>query len=245
MGLRLRNATSVLAPAARPESSAPAGGQPPCHADLIDLLIGEAGPDHGAPDIVLLAYAAPDDNPYKTVSTYLNMMTGGGAHSVALCGQGLGAPFTGLRIADAYERAGQSSRSLVVIVESPTPGPDGHAPGSAVLLDLGSEPGTGFGIDAVELTDAPGELAARLAASVPGQGRLLIVCGPGSPAVDPPPGADLRRVPADGGYCTRAWLALARHWREWQAAYPVIALCDADPGSGAVQLAVLRQPRPS
>ncbi|MFF4412799.1 hypothetical protein ACFYY8_09710 [Streptosporangium sp. NPDC001559] len=215
------------------------------HANLIDRLVERASLAAFGPDLALLTYAVPDDFPYKTVSTYLNTVTGGKAHSVALSGQGLGAPFTALRVASAYERTGQSLRSLVAVVECATPAdadrPEPAEVDSGVLLAFDGQPGTGV-VDTVYLFDRPQELASRLAELVPESGRLLVVLGPGGdPAVVPDSGSDLHRAAA-GSYCTSVWLALARHWAVWEGVYPVVALCDTDPVSGTSHLAVLRNP---
>jgi hypothetical protein len=232
MALRLRAAALTVEP--------PRKGRG--HADLVDMLVGQVPPGADGPDLVLLAYAAPDVTSPKTVVSYLNMLTGGSAHSFALSGQGLGAPFTALRIASAYERTGRCSEFLLAVVEQGAPAhrDRAHAPrtDSGVLLAFDRSPGFGV-LTSVYSAEYTEELGPRLAALTAGAGRLLVVLGPGAdPAVLPPGRADTHQVPA-GNYCTSVWLALAGHLPKWQEAYDAIALCDTDPRFGTSYLAVL------
>lgn len=209
-------------------STQPAG-EPVGHKEIVDLLLARLPPDLPPPDLVLLSYAAPDVNGNQTVASYLNMRTGGQAHSFAVSGQGLGGPFSALRVARAY--AAQARTSVLAIVECRTP--DGldaprAATGALLAFDAGAgpvvEPATGG-----QLADLAGD-----------GGPLLAVLGPTADpaALGVPAGADVHRVPA-GGYCTSVWLALARHWTTWSATYAVIALCDTDPLHGTGHVAVL------
>lgn len=224
MSLRLRSVAGV---------SATSGSERPVpHAALVDQLVAKVPADALSPDLALLAYTAPDAYPYKCVATHLNYRAGGKAHSVALTGQGLGAPFTALMAAAAYERAGRSTRSLIAIVESAEPGLAGSDSGVLLACEAGDGPWTVAEVAAFETS---GELTAGL-------GRLpedtLHVLGPG---IAPPGGrADVHRAEL-GSYCTRVWLAMARNWDAWSRSRTVIALCDADVLTGARHLAVFRQ----
>ncbi|WP_159400923.1 hypothetical protein [Streptomyces sp. NRRL B-24484] len=264
MTLRLRTAVSVLTPSLPVPASRPAAsdgvddavvtvggtpdrgpdGQPaPAgHTRLVDLLVDQVPETGTGPDLVMLAYARPEDSGFKTVASYLNLRTGGDAHSFALCGQDLGAPFSAMRVAGAYERTGQSKRSLLAILDcapaDEVTGADGPSNDSGVLLtfDTGAGPGT---VDTV-VSVGSGELAARLAELVPDGGRLLVVLGPdGDPGAVPAQGADLHRAPREGRG-TGVWSALVRHWSEWEGAYPVVVLCDTETASGTSHLLVLR-----
>ncbi|MCU7825072.1 hypothetical protein [Kitasatospora sp. DSM 101779] len=264
MTLRLRTAVSVLTPSAPAPASrlgAPDGGDdavvevggtpdhepdgqpaPTGHARLVDLLVDQVPEADTGPDLVLLAYARPEASGFKTVASYLNMRTGGDAHSLALCGQGLGAPFSAVRVAGAYERTGQSSKSLLAILDcAPADAadrPDASPADSGVLLTFD----TGSGAGAVDTVVSVGsaELASRLAELVPEGGRLLVVLGPGGdPGAVPAQGADLHRASGEG-HGTGVWSALVQHWTEWESAYPVVVLCDTDPGSDTSHLLVLR-----
>ncbi|MDD1063730.1 hypothetical protein NMG29_37165 [Streptomyces cocklensis] len=222
-GLRL---VSALGARTRPERPA---GEPAGHKEIVDLLVDQLPRDLPPPGLVLLSYAAPDVNGNQTVASYLNMRTGGQAHSFAVSGQGLGGPFSALRVARAY--AGEAGTSVLAIVECRTPdGLDAPQEATGVLLAFGGAAGP-----LVEPAAAD-----RPAALLREHGRLLVVLGPTADpaALGVPAGADVHRVPA-GGYCTSVWLALARHWTRWSATYPAIALCDTDPLHGTGHVAVL------
>jgi hypothetical protein len=221
------------------------------HAVLVDRLVAQVLRADLDPDLSLLAYAAPDAYPHKCVATYLNHLTGGKAHSAGLTGQGLGAPFTALRVADAYARTGQSSRPMIVVVESAAPasgdrsGPTEMAPelDSGVLLafGVGDEPWT---VAEVAAFETRGGLTQRLRCLARAEDETLYVLGPALDddfAGDFAPGdghAEVHRVQA-GSYCTSVWLALASHWDAWSRSRRVIALCETDPLTGASHLAVL------
>jgi len=225
------------------------------HAELVDRLVAKVPRAVLDPDLALLAYAAPDLHPYKLVATHLNYVTGGKAHSMALSGQGLGAPFTALRVAAAYERTGRSSRSLIVIVESAA-GTQVDSVDSGVLLAFGTDDGL-WAVEDVAAFDARAELAerlgrlgrlARLARLARDAEGVLLVLGP-TVADDPRVSASVSRHAEvhraeDGGYCVSVWLALARNWDDWSRSRPVVALCESDPVTGTSHLAVLRR-RPS
>jgi hypothetical protein len=208
------------------------------HAELVDRLVAKVPRAVLDPDLALLAYAAPDRHPYKLVATHLNYVTGGKAHSVALSGQGLGAPFTALRVAAAYERTGHSSRSLVVIVESAA----GTQVDSGVLLAFGTDDGL-WAVEDVAAFEARAELAERLGRLARDADGVLLVLGP---AVADDLGASAGRHAEvhraeDGGYCISVWLALAGNWDDWSRSRPVVALCESDPVTGTSHLAVLRR----
>jgi hypothetical protein len=210
-------------------ASTPQDGAAVGHKEVVDLLVAGLPQDLPPPGLVLLSYAAPDVNGNQTVASYLNMRTGGQAHSFAVSGQGLGGPFSALRVARAY--AAEAGTSVLAVVECRTPdGVGAPLAATGALLAFGSgegpvvEPATG------------GQLAALAQES----GPLLAVLGPtaDAEALGVPAGADVHRVAA-GGYCTSVWLALARHWPRWSQTYPAIALCDTDPLHGTGHVAVL------
>ncbi len=268
MTLRLRTAVSVLEPSvpAPGSRSAAAGGgddavvavggtpdhepgeQPAAtgHTRLVDLLVDQVPEAAMGPDLVLLSYARPEVSGFKTVASYLNLRTGNEAHSFALCGQDLGAPFSAMRVAGAYERTGRSSKSLLAILdcapddaaEQAAEQLDGSPADSGVLLTFDTSTGPGA-VDSVGSVGSA-ELASRLADLVPDRGRLLVVLGAGGdPGAVPPEGADLHRV-SSAGRSTGVWTALVQHWTEWERGYPVVVLCDTEPGSGTSHLLVLR-----
>ncbi|MFI5688935.1 hypothetical protein [Streptomyces sp. NPDC051636] len=264
MTLRLRTAVSVLKPPAPAPASRPAasdGGEdavvavgetpdhepdgqpaPTGHTRLVDLLVDQVPETAMRPDLVLLTYARPEASGFKTVASYLNLRTGGDAHSFALCGQDLGAPFSAMRVAGAYERTGQNSKSLLAILDcAPADAAeqlDGSPADSGVLLTFDTSPGPGT-VDTV-VSAGSVELAARLTELVPDSGRLLVVLGPGGdPGAVPAQGADLHRASSEG-YGTGVWSALAQHWTQWESAYPVVVLCDTELSSDTSHLLVLR-----
>lgn len=247
MSLHMRAAVAVLGTPGVP-------GTTP-HAELVERLVAQVPRAVLDPDLALLAYAAPDAYPYRTVATYLNHLTGGKAHSAALTGQGLGAPFTALRVAAAYASTGQSSRSVIVAVESAATasgdrsGPPEMAPemDSGVLLAFGAgdEPWT---VEDVAAFETRGDLTQRIRRLSRAEDEALYVLGPAVDddfAGDLAPGgrhAEVHRVQVQAGsYCTGVWLAMARHLDAWSRSRRVITLCETDPVTGASHLAVLRQ----
>ncbi len=233
MVLRLRAVSHTRQP---PRSDGRTG-----HGDLVDRLV-EQMPAPPRPDLVLMAYAVADLTSPKTVVSHLNMVTGGSAHSLALSGQGLGAPFSALRVADAYERAGRCSEFLLAVVEQAAPAKSGGPTVDSGVL-LAFDRSAGFGaLATVGCLEKPGELADRLAGLRSPGGRLLVVLGPGADD-DVLPGADMdvHQVPP-GSYCTSVWLAVAKHLAEWQGGYDTVALYDTDQRSPSYRsyLAVLK-----
>ncbi|TDC41581.1 hypothetical protein [Micromonospora sp. KC213] len=215
--------------------------------ELAEELIGRCPSPIGVPDLLLLAYGLPDRYPLKTVTTRLNALMGGHSRSFAVSEQGLRAPFTALRIAEAHHRAGQAT-SLALFVCEQTTLPyrdplvhDTPLVDSAVLLYFGTGTGTGFRFVGTEATGdgVPlGELLASRRPALP-PGPALLVAGPW-PAADQLDAVDLpvhRCEP--GSYCTSVWLDLARHHEEWARRYASLVLCDTDPRTGRSQLAVL------
>ncbi|WP_052441696.1 hypothetical protein [Streptacidiphilus anmyonensis] len=216
----------------------PAGSDalPLFHADLVDRLLTVAPqPAEPGPDLVVLVNAAPDTQGHKTTASWLNLRTGGAAHSFALTGQGVGGPFTALRVADACARTGRGGSALLAVVECA--GADGASDASGVLLRLDDRAGGA----AVEVAAVPTkELAGELAALVPERGQLLLVLGPGTdPGVAPGERTEVRTAPETSS-CTAVWRVLATKWAASRDRCPVVALCAADPVTATTHLAVLR-----
>ncbi len=64
--------------------------------------------------------------PFTAVAPYLTDRLGGRAANFAIAQQGLAAPFTALRIASAYARAGRAAEVVIAVLEQttlPTPFP--------------------------------------------------------------------------------------------------------------------------
>ncbi|NGM14111.1 hypothetical protein O3597_07340 [Verrucosispora sp. WMMA2044] len=215
--------------------------------ELAEELMDRRPSPFGPPDLLILAYGLPDRYPLKTVTTRLNALFGGRSHSFAVSEQGLQAPFTALRVAEAYTRSGKKA-SLALFVCEQTTLPyrdplvhDTPLLDSGVLLyfDTDSRSGFRFTASRVAGADVPlGDLLAGHRTALP-PGPTLLVAGPW-PADDQLSGVDLpvhRCQP--GGYCTSVWLDLARHHEEWATRYANLVLCDTDPRTGRSQLAVL------
>ncbi|MDG4773647.1 hypothetical protein [Solwaraspora sp. WMMD792] len=219
--------------------------------EMAEELMERCPSPFGTPDLLILAYGLPDRYPLKTVTTRLNALFGGRSRSFALSEQGLRAPFTALRVADAYARSGKAA-SLALFVCEQTTLPyrdplvhDTPLLDSAVLLyfdtdnDTGARSGFRFRTARAAGVDVP--LSDLLADQRPGlpPGLALLVAGPWPPD-DQLGGVGLpvhRCQP--GGYSTSVWLDLARHHDEWVDRYASLVLCDTDPRTGRSQLAVL------
>ncbi|ALG10439.1 hypothetical protein [Kibdelosporangium phytohabitans] len=191
----------------------------------------------GRPDMVIVTYGMPDWYPFKTISAYLDYLLGGGSTNFGVSDQGLRAPFTALRIGEAYARSGRCETLALFVVDQTTFGYEvplvqdlqdsgvfllfGPA-GSLELSELRS------GTDVVELLGDPGD-------------DTLVVAGPWIDA-DKLDRFTVHQVPA-GSYCTSVWLALAEHHQEWADRYQSVVLCDTDPRTGRSEIAVLRPSR--
>lgn len=265
----LESATAVIAPEPRPYQDDPKSlrffgdlfepfGQRPdeellragthiSHRDLLDTLLpADVTPEPA--DLVIVAHGLPDLLPFAANASHLNLRFGDQAHSFAISGQGLAAPFTALRIVAAYQAAGKAERAAVAVLEQttlPTPHPLVSPYGlvdSGVLLvfarsgDLAVErvrtlpSGTAVLDDLRALTESDPQ-------------GTLVVCGPSGPggAADPglPTGTTVHRA-APGAYCTSVWLELARARRQWSRMYRRVVLTDVDPRTGDGHVAVLR-----
>jgi hypothetical protein len=222
---------SVLAPYdMRFDPSWTAGGTNLTFLDLAEGVLGAVQGPAPDPDLLILAYALPDPHGLeKTLAAHLNRVLGGRSMSFAVSEQGLGAPFTALRVAGAYLESGRCRSAALFILEQtsfPYPEPfvrDADLVDSAVLLTLGAE--GGWKVTAA----APDEHAPD----------TLVVTGSwigsGDTASD---GPKVHRAPP-GSYCTGVWLELARHAAEWAESYRTIVLRDTDPRTGVGHVATL------
>ncbi|MFF4870027.1 hypothetical protein [Streptomyces sp. NPDC000961] len=264
-GLAVRAGASVRAPGARePDDRAAAlgyfrdllapfgekpdeelfdGGPHVRHRDLADLLVADEGVGGSRPDLLIVTHALPDVVPFTAVAPYLTDRLGGRAANFAIAQQGLAAPFTALRIASAYEKAGRATEVVLAVLEQttlPTPFPlvrDTPLTDSAAALVLGTgeDGGDGDGLRFVRAHSA-GSAADALGREAGGDGTLLVL-GPWVDGDVPGHSGPVHRV-APGGYCTSVWLDLADHWREWARDHRRIVLCDTDPRSGRTHVAL-------
>nr|WP_157528931.1 hypothetical protein [Kibdelosporangium sp. MJ126-NF4]CEL20848.1 (S)-2-hydroxy-acid oxidase [Kibdelosporangium sp. MJ126-NF4]CTQ98347.1 (S)-2-hydroxy-acid oxidase (EC 1.1.3.15) [Kibdelosporangium sp. MJ126-NF4] len=188
------------------------------------------------PDLILLAYAIPDLHPLRTVSAYVNHLLGGQARSMAISEQGLRAPYTALRVADAAHRGGGCDQALILVLEQttlPYRDPLVHdTPLSDTAVALLLEPADTAGWQR-PWSGTPDQLTAMIDES----DGCLVVAGPW---VRTDRSANVHRC-AEGTYCTSVWLALAENHHRWRDQYTSILLADVDPRTGhahAVRLEV-------
>jgi hypothetical protein len=206
------------------------------HKDLADRLAADESMTGRQADLVVVAYALPDVHPFTAVASHLNMVFGGTAQSFAVSEQGLAAPFTALRIVEAFQRSGRAGSAVVTVLEQttlPTRHPllaEHQLVDSGVMLALGT--GDGLRVRGVETHDDESAIMARLRDLAD---EALLVLGPWLPATQFP---RQQRV-APGSYCTSVWLELARHWRQWQGQGTPVVLADLDPLTGRGAQAIL------
>jgi hypothetical protein len=201
------------------------------------------------PDLLILAYGLPDLYPLKSTTAYLNNLLGDRSRSFAVAEQGLRAPFTALRIADAYVRAGRYSDLALFVCEQtslPYHDPLVHETplrDSAVLLyfDNSAEGAFRFLGTTRGAAGTGPETVVKPYLSYADSERTLLVTGPW---VAQEPTASLvphvHRV-SPGTYCTSTWLDLARHHENWAREFDAVVLCDTDPRTGLSQAALLCQ----
>ncbi|MFG3051486.1 hypothetical protein ACGFZP_11155 [Kitasatospora sp. NPDC048239] len=218
-------------------------GRKVSHTDLVDLLVAGLPADLRRPDLLILANALPDLFQHQAVACHLNHLTGGQALAFAVQGQGLGAPFTALRIAQAYTASGRCHTPWIAVLEQTTlpyhdPVVHDGAPlsDSGVLLsfDRGACPWQVRTVTEI----APGEKpAVRLPELLEGADRPLAVLGPWVERDLDLPVAN-HRV-GTGGYATSVWLELGRHRDRWAEDHDLLLLCDTDPRTEVTHVALL------
>ncbi|MFE7551886.1 hypothetical protein [Streptomyces gardneri] len=219
------------------------------HRDLVDLLVADEGVGRSRPELLVVTHALPDVVPFTAVAPHMTDRLGGRAANFAIAQQGLAAPFTALRIASAYHRAGRAAEVVIAVLEQttlPTPFPlvqDTPLIDSAAALVLGAEAGAGTGAeDGLRFVRAHAAASAAEALGADALGRdlgeegTLLVLGPWVTG-DVPESPAVHRV-APGSYCTSLWLELADHWQEWRENHRRIVLCDTDPRSGRSHVAL-------
>ncbi|RFU83332.1 hypothetical protein DY218_28265 [Streptomyces triticagri] len=211
------------------------------HRRLAELVTDADGVRDSRPQLIVVAHALPDVVPFTAVAPHLTERLGGDAVNFGLSQQGLGAPFTALRIAAAHVRSGRATDVCVAVLQQTTLPTELPPLGRGQLTD-----------SAAALLLRTGPSAGRLELAGAGQGpppptppgRTLHVLGPAPDDSDLPHGVDLHHS-APGSYCTAVWLELAAHWREWQDTYDTVVLRDTDPRTGAAHHAVFRAAAPA
>ncbi|MEE1827970.1 hypothetical protein PUR61_38205 [Streptomyces sp. BE20] len=217
------------------------------------------GLEHPLPplDRLVLAYHLPDLSVVEVAGCYLAERCPGGPEVFSVAGQGVGAPFTALRILAGLRRTGGLAEGAVLVLDQSTlpyadpdtrpgddcavlvhtAGPDAEAGGPAGdgPAGDGTAPGDAELDFVTERSVDPNTALGELARQAPGvrivAGRML------ADRLDPALRAscDLVEGAADR-LCTSAWAALAEHWTPDR--YTVIA--DYDPHSGRLFQAGLR-----
>lgn len=218
-----------------------------CFSQLAEAVLAPLSTVVTQPDLLILAYGLPDLYPLKSTTSYLNHLLGDRSRSFAVAEQGLRAPFTALRIADAYARAGRYADVALFVCEQTTL--PYHDPlvhdtplrDSAVLLyfDDSAEGAFRFAGTTRGAVGAGAETVVKPYLSSVDVDRTLLVTGPWVP-----PEAAAALVPhvhrsAPGTYCTSTWLDLARHHEDWAREFDAVVLCDTDPRTGLSQAALL------
>ncbi|MEV4313252.1 hypothetical protein [Actinocrispum sp. NPDC049592] len=198
-------------------------------------------PEPPAPDLIVVAYGMNDLYPFRCIGGHVDRLLGGGSENFAVSEQGLRAPFTALRIADAYARSGRCRQGAVVVVEQSTIGNDdpiardGLADSAAILV-LGSGGPWRLGT----IPPASPHLTALITQAAGGQ-PALVVAGPWTdPTAVAAAGLPVHQV-SRGSYCTSVWLDLARHHETWAHTENALVLCDTDPRTGRSHAALLRR----
>ncbi|MFI6419680.1 hypothetical protein ACIBG6_20085 [Streptomyces sp. NPDC050842] len=215
------------------------------HRDLADLLVADEGVGRSRPELLIVTHALPDVVPFTAVAPHMTDRLGGLAANFAIAQQGLAAPFTALRIASAYHRAGRAAEVVLAVLEQttlPTPFPlvqDTPLIDSAAAVVLGASTEGEAGLAFARAYSAASAVAAlgedALGPDVGEHGTLLVL-GPWV-TEDVPERSPVHRV-APGSYCTSLWLELADHWQEWRDTYRRVVLCDTDPRSGRSHVAL-------
>jgi hypothetical protein len=185
-------------------------------AAMLPELIGDGTPV----GLVVLAHSTPDGEP-TWPACFLNNELPGEPLGFAVADQGPVAPFTALRIADAYVRAGDLRRAIVIILDQDTVLCD-PALADRTVLPTGNR---AVALVFDERGDL-GELSVRVAASG-SAGHLLADAGP---AVQGSPG-------------TAGWVDLAAglEQRRSSGGQPIV-VAGQDPVSGATGRCVVRLP---
>jgi hypothetical protein len=196
------------------------------------------GPGGALPtlDVVLLAYHLPDLRIAEIAGGYLAHRCPGNPAAFSVAGQGVGAPFTALRILDCMRRSGALTDGAVFVLDQSTAAyrdSDTHdrsvgdcavllctesaGVGEEVLLDFLDERPV---VDPTDLLDAsmrrptqPRLLVGRMLAD-----QLDAGFRARHDIIEPPP----------HHLCTSAWMALAEHWPRDR--YTIVA--DFDPHAG-------------
>ncbi len=195
-----------------------------------------------SPDLVVIAHGLPDHYPFRSIGGHVDKLVGGGSENFAISDQGLRAPFTALRIGNAYAGSGRCRLLAVVVVEQSTFGQDEPLARDGKLADSAAVLLLGHGSGPWEVVAVPpaADLPALLRDTVVGE-NPLVVAGPWTDADQVAATGLAEHRVAPGSYCTSVWLDLARHHEEWADCHDAVVLCDTDPRTGRSHAALLRR----
>ncbi|MCW6007287.1 hypothetical protein K1W54_22485 [Micromonospora sp. CPCC 205371] len=211
---------------------------------LLDGLVAELP----TLDAAVLAYHLPDLQVIEVAGCYLSGRLPGSPPVFSVSGQGVGAPFTALRVLDCLRRSGTLADGAVFVLDQTTaPYPDssthdGAVRDCALLLCTAPEGGdAGVTLDFLDERQVadPAEALDALARRLP---RPRILAGRTlTDRLDKDFRARLGIVDGPARHlCTSAWAALTEHWP--RDGYTVVA--DYDPHAGRLFQAGLRPGRP-
>ncbi len=188
------------------------------HGEMAEPLLEEL--DDGRPiDVLVLAERMHDVRPGRATATYLGSRVPGAPLAFAVCDQGSAAPFTALRLLDAYARSGVCARAMLLVVEqatlhydpiTPARLPDRH---TAVALLLEAGPTT-----TITVRQRVGE-----------ESELDSLCEPDSFVL-----RGNRGLPLTG-----LWWELAAGLDKWVAQGKRVVLADHDPTVGVLSVAAI------
>jgi hypothetical protein len=237
-GTELRFFTDFLASfGERPDHDRYARGGGSGFIDLAGALLD--GLPHPPPplDTVVLAYHLPDRDVVEVAGCYLADRLPGTPEVLSLAGQGVGAPFTALRLLDRMRAAGHAATGAVLVLDQttvPYADPDVRTgPGSDAAVLLHDDGGPAMELLAVDEQQADPRAALRsLTRRHPDTrivaGRML------AERLDPRESAEVVRGPANA-LCTSAWSPLADAWNTER---PTL-VADFDPHAGRLFTALL------
>jgi hypothetical protein len=207
------------------------------HAGLFAKLIAGRAGEAARPDLVIVAYALPDLQPFYSLSSNVMSELGGTGRNMAISEQGVAAAFTAVQVAAAYDRTRQADRTVILVLEQATlPTPDELVDrikpadaGALLVLSHGAVPRVA-GIAHVERAGVAASISRWLL------GQTLVVCGAHLDVEAP--GVEVHRVRFPT-YSVGPWFELARHWQSWTREFDRIVLAEADPRyPGRAHLAV-------
>jgi hypothetical protein len=212
---------------------------------MADALIEQNPNPLSDVDSVLLAYANPDLLRPEVAGCYLADRLPGSPIPFSVSGQGGGAAFTALGIAQGMVREGEARSGALFVIDQQVAGwdqeePTAQPPDAAAMLTFGVE----GPVAVTDLTDVrtgePGDPtpAVALNAVLARHPGSAVVIGAGLAAAlgEVPGGVEVADADA---LCTGMWALVAQRWPIREA----VLLVDRQPDSGRVHSCVL-EPRP-